>query len=217
MSSKLDILQHSILSTHDFIGLITQRVLPSWPPGPIETAILAAIALTCGAVIWSRPWQRSLDRRAPRLPHHLGTQLAGLLCLGVHGVLLLQSGAVLLWQQGTALALYGAALALIAATMHAAPKSAELVSVTGPYRVVRDPLYTAALVAYMAGVLATGEPWLLLTVLIMGTLYAVAARAEEARIHHAALSETYRLYAITTGLILPRFPFVPMTRPGKTG
>jgi protein-S-isoprenylcysteine O-methyltransferase Ste14 len=74
----------------------------------------------------------------------------------------------------------------------------------GPYRRVRHPIYTAYLVAWLAGAVATGLPWLLLTVLGMGLLYYRAARLEEELFLASPVADDYRQYRRRTGMFVPR-------------
>ena len=45
------------------------------------------------------------------------------------------------------------------------------IMVRGPYRLVRHPVYSSYFLAWMAGVVATREPWLLVTFVAMGVSY----------------------------------------------
>jgi protein-S-isoprenylcysteine O-methyltransferase Ste14 len=74
----------------------------------------------------------------------------------------------------------------------------------GPYRLVRHPIYTAYLLGWLAGTLATGLPWLLLTVAVMGLLYYRAARLEEKSFLASPFARQYRAYQRRTGMFLPR-------------
>src|SRR3974377_2186180 len=50
---------------------------------------------------------------------------------------------------------------------------------TGPYRLVRHPIYSAYLLAWLAAPIVTGRWWLLLTLAWMWLLYYRAACSEE--------------------------------------
>jgi protein-S-isoprenylcysteine O-methyltransferase Ste14 len=78
---------------------------------------------------------------------------------------------------------------------------------TGPYRLVRHPFYAAYLLTYLAGLVVTGLPVLLVVLVAMGTLYATAARREEQKFRHSALAEQYRDYAARTGMFWPAGPW----------
>src|SRR5262249_405669 len=74
----------------------------------------------------------------------------------------------------------------------------------GPYRVLRDPVYSAYLLGWVAGAVMTGEPWLLVTVAWMGTLYYIAARNEERDFAQTQYGTDYAAYRRRTGMFLPR-------------
>jgi protein-S-isoprenylcysteine O-methyltransferase Ste14 len=74
----------------------------------------------------------------------------------------------------------------------------------GPYRHIRHPLYSAYALAWIAGVVVTGEPWLLLTLVGMMVLYDRAARFEEAKFADSPLAAAYGAYCAGTGRFLPR-------------
>ena len=74
----------------------------------------------------------------------------------------------------------------------------------GPYRLVRHPIYTAYLLAWLAGAAVTGQAWLLLAVPLMGTLYYRAAREEERTFLAGPLAPQYQEYCRRTGMFLPR-------------
>jgi protein-S-isoprenylcysteine O-methyltransferase Ste14 len=73
----------------------------------------------------------------------------------------------------------------------------------GPYRWVRHPLYTSYLLTWCAGVVATGRPWLIATVMVMTVIYWRAARQEEAKFLRSALASVYASYRSQTGLFAP--------------
>jgi protein-S-isoprenylcysteine O-methyltransferase Ste14 len=74
----------------------------------------------------------------------------------------------------------------------------------GPYRLVRHPIYTAYLLAWFAGAVAAGQPWLLLTVALMGGIYYRAARQEERSFLAGPFASQYREYQGRTGMFIPR-------------
>ncbi len=77
----------------------------------------------------------------------------------------------------------------------------------GPYRWVRHPFYSAYLLFWTGTAVAQpaprpagrGGP----TVLILGTVYVVAARHEEGKFARSALAARYAAYAARTGMFLP--------------
>jgi len=74
----------------------------------------------------------------------------------------------------------------------------------GPYRYVRHPFYSAYLMVWMAGFVATGRWWLLPTIALMVAVYAKAARMEEEKFADSPLADAYRIYQESTGRFLPR-------------
>jgi protein-S-isoprenylcysteine O-methyltransferase Ste14 len=74
----------------------------------------------------------------------------------------------------------------------------------GPYRFIRHPFYTSYLLTWVAGIPASGQAWLLVTVAVMFTIYFKAARMEEEKFRRSDLSENYRRYASRTGMFFPR-------------
>lgn len=74
----------------------------------------------------------------------------------------------------------------------------------GPYRLMRHPIYTAYLLAWLAGAAAAGQPWLLLSVPLMGALYYRAARQEERAFLDGPLAVEYQEYRRRTGMFVPR-------------
>ena len=55
----------------------------------------------------------------------------------------------------------------------------------------------------MAGVVATREPWLLVTFVAMGVIYYVAARKEESKFMSGPLAADYAAYRSRTGMFVP--------------
>src|SRR5262245_4005237 len=74
---------------------------------------------------------------------------------------------------------------------------------SGPYRLVRHPFYVSYLLAWVAGVVGTREPWLLLSVAVMGGIYLSAAMVEEQKFLVGALAPRYREYQRRTGMFVP--------------
>jgi protein-S-isoprenylcysteine O-methyltransferase Ste14 len=73
----------------------------------------------------------------------------------------------------------------------------------GPYRFVRHPFYTSYLLAWTAGVFATGQALLILTVVLMVVLYYRAAHYEEDKFRTSSLGPAYKSYRASTGLFFP--------------
>jgi protein-S-isoprenylcysteine O-methyltransferase Ste14 len=63
---------------------------------------------------------------------------------------------------------------------------------SGPYRIVRHPFYCSYLLTWLAGVVATGGPWLVLTFLIMLGIYVRAAQAEERKFSSTLFAQAFQ-------------------------
>jgi protein-S-isoprenylcysteine O-methyltransferase Ste14 len=74
---------------------------------------------------------------------------------------------------------------------------------SGPYRFVRHPFYCSYLLTWVAGVVATVNAWLLLTVIVMMAIYIHAAVNEERKFSLSPLADAYREYRSRTGLFMP--------------
>jgi protein-S-isoprenylcysteine O-methyltransferase Ste14 len=75
---------------------------------------------------------------------------------------------------------------------------------SGPYRHVRHPFYLSYSLAWLAGVAATRQPWLLVSVTVMGAIYVSAARREERKFLAGQLAASYRDYQRRTGMFVPQ-------------
>jgi protein-S-isoprenylcysteine O-methyltransferase Ste14 len=73
----------------------------------------------------------------------------------------------------------------------------------GPYRLVRHPIYTAYLLAWLAGPVVAARPWLLLTTLWMLALHYYAARQEERLFAQTEFADDYAAYKGRTGMFVP--------------
>lgn len=74
----------------------------------------------------------------------------------------------------------------------------------GPYRVVRHPFYLSYSLGWIAGIIASGRAWLLLSLAVMGTIYYRAAVAEERKFASSRLAAAYADYQRRTGMFIPR-------------
>ena len=130
-------------------------------------------------------------------------QFAAILFLYRHGA----------WRFAAAMALYAVSLALFwwcIGVNWAQPLSLAFsedpprhLVAAGPHTLIRHPFYASYLLCWAAGVLATGEPLLILTVLGMGWLYHRAALAEEAKFAASPLAGEYARYAARTKRYVP--------------
>jgi protein-S-isoprenylcysteine O-methyltransferase Ste14 len=75
---------------------------------------------------------------------------------------------------------------------------------TGPYRLVRHPIYSAYLLGWISGVVATACWWLLICPAFMVVLYYRAARAEERALLAGPIGEEYHVYCQRTGMFMPK-------------
>ncbi len=74
---------------------------------------------------------------------------------------------------------------------------------TGPYCLIRHPIYTAYLLVWLAGPVIAAQPWLLLTTLWMTAFHYAAARLEERSFAASPLAPDYAAYRRRTGMFLP--------------
>ncbi|MEP7341031.1 MAG: isoprenylcysteine carboxylmethyltransferase family protein [Acidobacteriota bacterium] len=82
-------------------------------------------------------------------------------------------------------------------------KPAHLIT-RGPYRYVRHPFYASYSLAWMAGIVAGRQPWLLISLLAMGAIYYRAAALEERKFASGNLAAAYEEYRRHTGMFIPR-------------
>ncbi len=131
----------------------------------------------------------------------------------VHSVALIWFFDVQPWRYGVAMLLYAVSLAMFwwcVRINRAQPLSLAFsndrpghIVTRGPYAWVRHPFYLSYLLCWIAGVLATGQWALLLTVAVMGWIYWSAAVREEAKFAASPLADEYRRYARRAGRFLP--------------
>lgn len=112
---------------------------------------------------------------------------------------------------GVPLALCGLALFLwmfrhlgLNVTSTSVPRAAATLVTSGPYRFVRHPMYSAALILVSASSLLTGNGMVALGGLAMFALLAARSRIEERRLVEK-FGEDYRAYQRRTGRFFPRF------------
>jgi len=74
----------------------------------------------------------------------------------------------------------------------------------GAYSLIRHPLYVSYILAWIAGVVATGQPWLWVTVALMAVLYWKAASLEENKFLTCDLRSDYLEYRQRAGKFWPR-------------
>jgi protein-S-isoprenylcysteine O-methyltransferase Ste14 len=74
----------------------------------------------------------------------------------------------------------------------------------GVYRFIRHPFYTSYILGWLAGVLATSQLWLLVSVVVMTAIYVRAAGQEEALFLHSNWAQDYTNYKSTVGMFFPK-------------
>ena len=180
---------------------------------PFSTLILVALSVICWvsfalAVMWhfSRPVE----------PSWLMKAVASLAMLfGLLQVMAMASApatSVTSWL--VAFVLYGSALALFWWALKTTrghrfalaftPTSPTMVLAEGPYRWVRHPFYASYLLYWVAGAYATQAWWMIVSVIVMGGLYWLAAVQEETEFLQGDQAEAYRAYIVRTGRFFPK-------------
>lgn len=86
------------------------------------------------------------------------------------------------------------------------PREKATLVTSGPYRLVRHPMYTAVILLFGATALLTANVIVLLGGGAVFTLLALRSRLEEARLRDK-FGEAYRAYQERTGRFLPRLRF----------
>jgi protein-S-isoprenylcysteine O-methyltransferase Ste14 len=79
----------------------------------------------------------------------------------------------------------------------------SFLTMTGPYRLIRHPIYTAYLLVWLAGPVTAAQWWLLLTTVWMVCFHYHAAWLEERSFAQSDLAEDYRAYRRRTGMFFP--------------
>jgi protein-S-isoprenylcysteine O-methyltransferase Ste14 len=95
------------------------------------------------------------------------------------------------------------------------PAVPESFTASGPYRLVRHPIYTAYLLGWLGGAVASGQVWLLALVAVMAVFYYRAASQEEQLFLASPLGPQYREYRQRTGMFLPKL--LPSFSPEPSG
>lgn len=86
----------------------------------------------------------------------------------------------------------------------------------GPYRYIRHPFYTAHILAWLAGVFASGYAFLFSTAGIMFLLYLREAIREEKRFERSALGALFIRYKARSGRFVPRLSLLVRRPPGPS-
>jgi protein-S-isoprenylcysteine O-methyltransferase Ste14 len=84
------------------------------------------------------------------------------------------------------------------------PDAPSCLRTTGPYRLIRHPIYSAYLLGWVNTALATGMWWPFLFPGFMAVIYWWAARQEEQSMLSGPMAEQYREYQKRTGMFVPK-------------
>ncbi len=175
--------------------------------------LLAFLLLVClSSFTWA---MRNFFVKPERLTPGLRiTLLAGVVFAVLHFIVILRARTLAGPAVAVAVVLYLLALAIFWWTV-AANRSKPLAACfseheqlhlvcNGPYRFVRHPFYCSYLLTWLAGGVATLNPWLGLTFIAMFVLYLIAAVNEEKKFAASPLAGDYANYCGATGRFLPR-------------
>lgn len=131
-----------------------------------------------------------------------------------HGFALLAlNSATDLWA-GIGTGMYMAAMALFLSAIEAARRTpltrtfvyeprCDIILSTGPYRIIRHPIYLAYSLAWLAAPVAMHDLLLGLTAVFMITCYVISAREEEHRLAVGPLAAQYKKYLARTWRMIP--------------
>lgn len=75
--------------------------------------------------------------------------------------------------------------------------------IEGPFQLCRHPFYTSYLLSYLAGLVATGSPWLWLVVVATAVVFINAALGEEKKFAEGPFAEEYLAYRREVGMFGP--------------
>ena len=132
----------------------------------------------------------------------------------VHGfALLIVNTAGTRWA-GLGIAMYGMALTLFLSAIEAARRApmtrtfvyeprCDRILTTGPYRVIRHPIYVSYSLAWLAAPAATHNLVLLATAVFMVGCYLLSAAEEERRLATGPLADEYRNHLASTRRFVP--------------
>lgn len=178
----------------------------------LQIANLIAFACCFASFVWAMKYHFRTVERFPIGARAI--QLAGGLFILAHLVALLQPGSSRGAAAVIALLLYGASFVLFwvcvrinrgqpLSVAFSNDKPRHLMT-RGPYRYVRHPFYASYSLAWIAGIVASAQPWLLLSLLVMGAIYYRAAIQEEQKFASGELAAAYEDYRRRTGMFIPR-------------
>jgi protein-S-isoprenylcysteine O-methyltransferase Ste14 len=186
--------------------------------GILQTANLIAFVLCFASFIWAMKYHFRTIENVP-----FGTrviQVAGGIFMLAHLLALLRANDVTGLAAVVALFLYGASFTLFwicvrinrekPFSLAFSADQPEHLMTRGPYRYIRHPFYVAYSLGWIAGIVGAGQPWLLLSMLVMGAIYYHAAITEERKFESGELAADYADYRRRAGMFLPRlWPAAP--------
>jgi protein-S-isoprenylcysteine O-methyltransferase Ste14 len=119
------------------------------------------------------------------------------------------------WRDVTGIALYVVAIALFVWAVRSC-RQRPLTAIfetdmprhlvrEGPYRYVRHPFYTAYILFWTAGWIASASPIALVSAMVMATVYIRAAFLEETKFRRSPLAADHAQYCRTVGFLVPHF------------
>lgn len=179
---------------------------------PIDLCVLAAFASCVITFTWAMCGGFFVT--VGRVPPGVRLiQVLGVAFVVLHTWLLLTVGAASMASAMAALVLYAISLTLFLSALHANAKlplshafSIDLprhLTTGGPYRLVRHPCYSAYLLAWLAGAMATLSPIAGVPAIVMLVVYSRAAREEERKFAMSPLRSEYEAYRERTAKFLP--------------
>lgn len=131
-----------------------------------------------------------------------------------HGLGLLVLNSATNWWASVGIAMYSVALALFLAAIESARRTpmtrtfvyepnCDTILQTGPYRLIRHPIYLAYSLAWLAAPVAMQSLWLGATAVLMIGCYVASAREEERRLATGARAADYEKYRARTWRMVP--------------
>jgi protein-S-isoprenylcysteine O-methyltransferase Ste14 len=131
-----------------------------------------------------------------------------------HGLGLLMLNSATDFWAGIGIAMYVVSMALFLSAIEAARRTpmtrtfvyeprCDTILSTGPYRVIRHPIYVAYSLAWLAAPVAMHNIPLGLTAVFMIVCYVVSAREEERRLASGPLAAEYEKYRARTWRLIP--------------
>jgi protein-S-isoprenylcysteine O-methyltransferase Ste14 len=139
--------------------------------------------------------------------HTIGVAIAGLGCAGAQ-VWAIAASTPVVWRGLIAILLYVSAISLFFWAVRACRQRLTAIFVRdeprmivreGPYRHLRHPFYTAYILFWSAGWIASGSCLALVSAIVMSSIYVLAAAQEEAWLRASSLAAEYADYCRRTG------------------